>query len=208
MVGFFWNIRGLNKSNKQTVIREWVQMNSFQFGCFIETKVKERKVAKVMNKYFGDWNMVSNYEFSRLGRIWVTWNKQTKVQVVFKSGQLITCSVLLHGATEEFWCSFIYALNTAEERRVLWRDLQQQHDLVSFKGKPWILLGDFNVTLDLEEHSHHVVSPMVTSGMREFQDIVRYCSLDDMRAHGPLFTWCNKREDDLLCKKLVVICIR
>lgn len=97
MSGFFWNIRGLNKSNKQSVIQEWVRKNSFQFGCLIETKVKDSKVDKVMKRIFGDWNMVSNYEFSRLGRIWVTWNRQTKVQVVFKNGQLITCSVLLHG---------------------------------------------------------------------------------------------------------------
>lgn len=202
MSGFFWNIRGLNKSNKQSVIQEWIRKNSFQFGCLIETKVKESKVEKVMNKIFGDWNIVSNYEFSRLGRIWVTWNKQTKVQVVYKSGQLITCSIILHGETEEFWCSFIYALNTADERRELWSDLQQQHDLASFRGKPWILFGDFNETLDPEEHSHFDVTPMVTSGMREFQDVVQYCSLSDMRVHGPLFTWGNKQENNLICKKL------
>ncbi|KAG7593526.1 Reverse transcriptase domain [Arabidopsis thaliana x Arabidopsis arenosa] len=40
-------------------------------------------------------------------------------------------------------------------------------------------------------------------GMRDFQEAVRYCSLSDMQYHGPLFTWCNKREDEeLICKKL------
>lgn len=63
-------------------------------------------------------------------------------------------------------------------------------------------MGEFNETLDIEEHSHFDVTPMVTSGLREFQDVVRHCSLGDMRVHGPLFTWCNKRENNLICKKL------
>ncbi|KAG7569624.1 Endonuclease/exonuclease/phosphatase superfamily [Arabidopsis thaliana x Arabidopsis arenosa] len=165
-------------------------------------EVKENRVGKVLDKTFGDWSLVTNYEFSRLGRIWVTWNKQTKMQVVFKSGQMITCAVQLQGFEEDFWCSFIYALNTVEERKELWRDIKQQHDLALIRGKSWSCFGDFNETIDLEEHSHSDFAPMVTSGMRDFQDVIRYCSLREMRAHGPLFTWCNKREHGLICKKL------
>lgn len=202
MSGFFWNIRGLNKSNKQDVIHDWVRKNDFQFGCILETKVKENRMVKVRKKLFGDWRLESNYEFSRLGRIWVTWNKKTMLQVMFKSAQMITCSVRLHGVAEEFWCSFIYAFNTTEERRALWHDIKQQHDLAVSQGIPWMLLGDYNETIDIEEHSRFDVAPMVTSGMRDFQDVLRYCSLLDMRVHGPLFTWSNKQESGLICKKL------
>ncbi|XP_010451419.2 PREDICTED: uncharacterized protein LOC104733547 [Camelina sativa] len=38
--------------------------------------------------------------------------------------------------------------------------------------------------------------------MREFQDVVRHCSLNDLGHHGPLYTWCNKRDEGLICKKL------
>lgn len=71
MSGFFWNIRGFNKSNKQLVVQDWVKTNSFQFGCLLETKVKEGKAARVANTVFKDWSVISNYEFHRLGRIWV-----------------------------------------------------------------------------------------------------------------------------------------
>lgn len=202
MSGFFWNIRGINKSNKQYVIRDWVRTNSFQFGCILETKVKERRAGRVAGLVFRDWNLVTNYEFNRLGRIWVVWSQHVQVQVVFKSGQMITCSIKLQHMDEEFCCSFIYASNFAEERKELWRDIQHQHDLASSRGKPWIIFGDFNETLDLEEHSNSDTSPQVTSGMHDFQDVVRYCSLTDMRTHGPLFTWCNKRKEGLICKKL------
>lgn len=38
--------------------------------------------------------------------------------------------------------------------------------------------------------------------MREFQEVTRHCRLTDMGHQGPLFTWCNKREEGLICKKL------
>lgn len=63
-------------------------------------------------------------------------------------------------------------------------------------------MGDFNEILDAEEHSGFVQSPSLPPGMRDFQDIARHYSLTDMGSHGPLFTWCNKREGALICKKL------
>lgn len=115
---------------------------------------------------------------------------------------MITCAIQVADIDEEFWCSFIYASNFSEERQALWRDIKAQHDHASFQGKPWTILGDFNETLDLEEHSGFDSSPMITAGMRDFQDLVRYCSLMELRTHGPVFTWCNKREECLICKKL------
>lgn len=56
--------------------------------------------------------------------------------------------------------------------------------------------------LEGEEHSGFECSPRIPLGMREFQDTVRYCKLSDMGYQGPRFTWCNKREQGLICKKL------
>lgn len=39
-------------------------------------------------------------------------------------------------------------------------------------------------------------------GMSDFQDTVRHCSITDLGYHGPLYTWCNKRKEGLVCKKL------
>lgn len=38
--------------------------------------------------------------------------------------------------------------------------------------------------------------------MRDFQNLVIHCHLTDMAYQGALFTWCNKREEGLICKKL------
>lgn len=52
----------------------------------------------------------------------------------------------------------------------------------------------------MAEHSRVDITPIITSGMREFQTVLNYCSISDMAYHGPLYT--NKRENDLIMKKL------
>lgn len=115
---------------------------------------------------------------------------------------MITCSLLVDGVVEDFFVSFVYAANIAEDRRELWADIQRHSEDPMFHNKPWLIMGDFNETLDGEEHSGFAVSPSITSGMRDFQDTVRCCSLVDMSYHGPMFTWCNKRDAWLISKKL------
>lgn len=94
--------------------------------------------------------------------------------------------------------SVIYALNKEEERRELWKDLKI-HDSPIIRERPWMVVGDFNETLAIEEHS---VSDVVSQGMQEFEYAVKYCGLVDAASHGPLFTWTNKREQGLISKKL------
>lgn len=202
MSGFFWNVRGFNKVSKHSVISHWLNKSSMQFGCLLETRVKENKAPRIVNKVFQHWSFMSNYEFHRLGRIWVVWKANTRLTPVFKSSQMITCWVLLEGATDEFLCSFIYASNFVEDRRELWEDIRNHHDSPLFRNKQWMICGDFNEILDGEEHSSFEDSPLNLTGMREFQDVVRYCSLFDLVYHGPKFTWCNKRGEGLICKKL------
>lgn len=99
-------------------------------------------------------------------------------------------------------CSFVYALNTMEERRILLENFMNHKDSTMFINKQWLVFGDFNEILDGEEHSGNDNNPAITSRMRYFQEITRYCFLSDMRSHRPLHTWCNKRKEGLICKKL------
>lgn len=101
-----------------------------------------------------------------------------------------------------FFCSFIYAANEVEERKKLWEDIRNHYDAPLFKDKKWMLMGDYNEILGLEEHSQYDVSPWIPQGMSDFQDVANYCNLTDMGYQGSKFTWCNKREEGLICKKL------
>jgi len=155
-----------------------------------------------MNQLFKGWSVLTNYEHNSRGRIWVVWQSHVRLSPFYKSAQLITCSVKLEELDDEFFCSFVYASNGVEERKELWQELRDHYDSPMFQNKPWLIFGDFNVTLDLAEHSRVDTNPLVTGGMRDFQSLVNYCSLSDMASQGPIYTWCNKRENDLILKKL------
>ncbi|XP_010463164.1 PREDICTED: uncharacterized protein LOC104743817 [Camelina sativa] len=171
MSGFFWNMRGFNKSKKHSIVRDWLQTESLQFGCLLETRVQETKAPRIISSVFRGWSSITNYEFNDLGRIWVVWKEDVRVTPVFKSGQVVTCSILLLGNTMEFFVSFVYAYNLAEERKELWEDLKSHFDSPLFTNQPWVIVGDFNEILDGAEHSTYDDNPFVTSGMRDFQDV-------------------------------------
>lgn len=96
----------------------------------------------------------------------------------------------------------MYAWNYSKERKELWADLKDHHDSPLFRNKSWMLCGDFNKILEGEEHSSSSNAHLNFPGIRDFQEIVGYCSLQDLGSQGPLFTWCNKRDEGLLCKML------
>lgn len=154
---------------------------------------------RIFSKVFQDWFMINNYEFNHLGRIWLVWKPGVRVTPFFKSGQMITVSVLMEGEKEEVFYTVVYAFNKEEDRKELWGDLKSHQDSPVIRMKPWMVVGDFNETMEAAEHS---VSDVITQGMQYFKNVVNYCGLMDASSHGPLFTWTNKREQGLISKKL------
>ena len=191
MSGFFWNIRGFNKKGKHGVVRDWMKQGKFDFGCLIETKVKESRADHIVKSVFIDWSFLSNYEEHRLGRLWIVRRDNVRVTPLYKTSQLITCSIYIEGSKEEFFASFIYASNFVAERKILWQDLRHHHNSPLFQDKAWIICGDFNEILNMDEHSLHDSSPSIPMGMRDFQDLVRHCELTDLSYQGQQYTWCN-----------------
>lgn len=151
---------------------------------------------------FPNWSYITNYDHNLLGRIWVVWCPEVRLTPCFTSKQMITCSVLLEGKTEEIFCSFVYASNSVDGRRELWENIRNHQDSPLFSYKPWIVFGDFNEILDREEHSGHDSMNTALPGMTDFQVTTQYCSMLDMSYQGPRFTWCNKRDNGVICKKL------
>ena len=68
-------------------------------------------------------------------------------------------------------------------------------------------MGDFNEILEGEEHSNYQNSGLITMGMRDFESVYQHCRLMDLGYQGPRFTWCNKQDEGLICKKLDMILV-
>lgn len=166
-------------------------------------EVKEGKANSIRDSTFSGWCLLTNYEYNRLSRIWVVWNDKVTLTLMFKSAQIITCSVTSHDDTMDFFCSFIYAFNFSSERLQLWEDIQAHHSSPIFQRKPWLLIGDYNEILRAEEHSGYLATlNSISSSTQDFQSVVSTCSLTDITSHGPQFTWWNKQGGNPISKKL------
>ncbi|CDY19693.1 BnaC09g29490D [Brassica napus] len=170
--------------------------------CLVETRVQEESFQKVFSDTFPGWHYLHNYSHHRLGRILVCWSDDVEIVPVMVSAQMITVWVRFKDTTEVFLASFIYGSNFPVERLELWREMDLICRSVVGGTNPWILQGDFNVTRSAMEHSRFHDSVGENLAIREFQDIIRSCDLDDISYMGPEFTWINNRDASPTSKKL------
>ena len=80
---------------------------------------------------------------------------------------------------------FRICIYSGSERRELWKDLNLYNRIA--KGHPWVIMGDFNVTLKVEEHS--MGGSLITQDMQEFSDCVNSIEVEDISHSGLVFTW-------------------
>lgn len=69
----FWNVRGLNASNKQQELQHYCRINKVGFLGLIESKLKKRGMEICHAKHFNLWCLTHNLDHHARGRIWVLW---------------------------------------------------------------------------------------------------------------------------------------
>ncbi|GJV91865.1 hypothetical protein Tco_1539678, partial [Tanacetum coccineum] len=147
-------------------------------------------LASVCSKVFRNWEWTSNVNLCNKGcRIILGWNKDVvDVVVMAQTDQAIHAKVIHRADQKAICCTFIYAGNDPRDRRVLWADLSLHKRVV--RGLPWVLLGDFNVALNMEDIS--TGSSSMNSAMCDFKDCVRSIEVMDIHSTGLHFTWNQK----------------
>ncbi|GJS94428.1 sodium/hydrogen exchanger 6, partial [Tanacetum coccineum] len=88
------------------------------------------------------------------------------VLIMAQTNQVMHVQVKVKADSKTLFCSFIYVVNYYVDRRQLWHDLDLYSHLM--QGNPWILLGDFNASLNLEDHSSGSYRPNIA--MQDFKD--------------------------------------
>ncbi|GKB66405.1 putative RNA-directed DNA polymerase, partial [Tanacetum coccineum] len=84
----------------------------------------------------------------------------------------------------------------------LWSELGLHNRVVA--GKPWVLLGDFNVALNIEENSSGTSS--ITCEMGDFKDCMEEIELSDLNQTGLHYTWNQRPNGEMgTLKKLDLI---
>ncbi|GKB20764.1 RNA-directed DNA polymerase, eukaryota, reverse transcriptase zinc-binding domain protein, partial [Tanacetum coccineum] len=148
-------------SDKQKEVRKLIKEENLQLCSIIETHIRYQNIMKVSKRVFDNWEFSSNGKDNGKGcRIMVSWNSnKLKVWVIAKSKQFMFILVETICLKIRFYCTIVYASNSYNERRKLWKELDNQKIIAS--DDPWVVIGDFNVTLKVEEHSNGSSVPSV-----------------------------------------------
>lgn len=173
-----WNIRGLGKLEKQNAIKNLVVNEKLSVCAVLETRIKGPKINKISEKVFGRWNWINNADVCARGcRILVGWNSDlVQCMVIHMSDQALLCSIEVTSTKEKLFCTFIYAENNGRCRRKLWAELITCKTVI---GKnPWVIMGDMNVSLNLEDHSEG--PSYMTQDMEEFNDCINAIKMEDI----------------------------
>ncbi|XP_062093926.1 uncharacterized protein LOC133799958 [Humulus lupulus] len=141
-----WNVRGLNKRNKQRSLLDFFRLNKIGLGAFLETKLRGNKIEEMMKTIFVGWDCFSDPTVE--GRILLVWKfGNATINVLQVEEQLIHCSVNIVGVPREFCLTFSYGRNSIEERKCLWQALS----LLVFLVHPLLVAGDFNAVFDYDD---------------------------------------------------------
>ncbi|GJX66900.1 RNA-directed DNA polymerase, eukaryota, reverse transcriptase zinc-binding domain protein [Tanacetum coccineum] len=120
--------------------------------------------------------------------------------IINRSSQTILCCVETIPNKIKFFCSIVYASNNGTERRRLWKELEDHKRFT--RQHPWVLMGDFNVTLNIDEHSTGM--SYRSMDMQEFFEAVNKLEVEDICSSGFHYTWTKslKNPNCLTLKKL------
>nr|GEZ82581.1 RNA-directed DNA polymerase, eukaryota, reverse transcriptase zinc-binding domain protein [Tanacetum cinerariifolium] len=116
----------------------------------------------------------------------LSWNPLfSKIQVIQVTRQSVFCYIKGLQGKVKFFCTIVYASNSKDESKMLWKEIYM-HKRIS-GNHPWALLGDTNVTLNVEEYS--CGGSHINEEMQEFRDCINAVKLDDIGSLGFYFTW-------------------
>ncbi|KAK8716310.1 hypothetical protein V6N13_043625 [Hibiscus sabdariffa] len=131
------------------------------------------------------------------GGLWLCWHESLRVEVLVHNFQFMHCRVTCLNTGSSSLVTLVYASPSVSKRKILWPHLRS---FASSIREPWLLMGDFNATLDASERKGgaDAVRPS-----RDFQSFLFDCGLRDMGYQGPDFTWSRgatlARLDRMLC---------
>ncbi|XP_022040145.1 uncharacterized protein LOC110942657 [Helianthus annuus] len=196
-----WNVRGLNRPIKQAEVRQVIKDVNLSLCAILESHIDPSNLSKICKAVFRSWSWTSNGSLCNKGtRIIVGWNPLVfDVMVLFQSDQVMHLQLFFKHEKKMLFCSIVYAANYYISRRELWNHLGLHKSLV--RNDPWVMLGDFNSALYLEDKSMGCSS--TSASMRDFQACVNDIEMLDLNQSGLHFTWSQKPKKGIgLMKKI------
>ncbi|KAL5703663.1 hypothetical protein ACHQM5_022190 [Ranunculus cassubicifolius] len=182
-----WNCRGIGSPSAIQHLKDLVWEHQPDVMFLSETKAKKRKMLKVQKqiKYQG---MEVVDPIGRSGGLALFWKEGVDLEILIANKNHISGKISNYPANKDWFFSFVYGHPVSHHRKIVWNDLRNFAGVVE---GPWALMGDFNAIMAVEEKNGG--NEIITSSMKEFNDLIQELGLFDLGFTGPKFTWCNNR---------------
>ncbi|GLT30193.1 hypothetical protein SLA2020_050080 [Shorea laevis] len=190
-----WNSRGVKYGPFRRECKELIKMHRPDIICLLETKVDCFTDALSFLKRF---NFDKEYQVpsqGKAGGLWLFWRSSSVcLEVLHSSPQLIHCSISQQQVA--YLATFVYVQPHAAQKDLFWNQL---NDLAQHITNSWVVMGDFNDILTVDE-----VSPRATRGFvraQRFRDRIASCGLHSTAALGCKFTWVRKQNGRVVLRE-------
>ncbi|XP_026420074.1 uncharacterized protein LOC113316056 [Papaver somniferum] len=177
----FWNINGVARDVAQDKLKELIRDFKPDLFCLTEPKVHCSAAFGngILREGFSP-HVIHNVSSSSVANLWVCYSNTISPSIVNVIKQAITIEV------DGVHVSFIHARYIQVTRRRLWQQLNIHDDAI-----PWLVIGDFNCILRLDEKKGGL-EPR-TSTINEFSDWLYDNNLFEADTLGTKFTWTNRQ---------------
>ncbi|XP_026396235.1 uncharacterized protein LOC113290860 [Papaver somniferum] len=178
-----WNIRGLRRTKATDKIRSLVYTFGPSLFWLAEPKISVRKdtIKKLRLSRMKHLVIHNSYESDKRN-IWLLWSSSISDPILISNTK--------QEITVEIGGSLITGVNAASlavDRRFLWDKMLE----INNQDKPWLVIGDFNAVLNIEEKKGGRSPLKIT--MLEFNNYIQSYGLIQAPKTGLEFSWCNNR---------------
>ncbi|XP_062093775.1 uncharacterized protein LOC133799797 [Humulus lupulus] len=142
---------------------------------------------ELMAHKFTNWDFYSSLVTE--GRILIIWRKIfVRLIIIEETNQYVNCFVKMAGQRHAFSATFVYGLNTVEERKRLRQSLPR----LTLPAKSWVILGDFNAIFIVKNRSGG--KPISKSELTDSSQWLAGNQVDSIKSTGSFFTWKNNQD--------------
>ncbi|XP_019233638.1 PREDICTED: uncharacterized protein LOC109214193 [Nicotiana attenuata] len=155
----------------------------------VETKVKEENAQKISRYITSGWDILTNYREAKNGRVWLLWDTNyLMVTRVKDDPQMIHSLVQSRKGDIKCYLTVVYGFNGLEQRRELWKNLQQ---IATTIIGPWLVASDFNDVLYASDRLSCI--PVSFAETQDFSSCLQQTTLFELPWQGEYYIWTNRQ---------------